>query len=179
VLAEEPSLALNPSSMAGVKHTSTLYRLGEELGWLSPDVLRAGTAPWVAGLADCKNDLPRDESDVLNCFLLALAIEVGDRGTQTLFEKCFDQIHNRILQSYLPWKANDILLPCLPQLNWRRNWDTGLRLRLCITNMYIQNRLDPKSFAVLLRDEKGRELLKETAKELEGGEPYARSIFRL
>jgi GTPase-associated protein 1, N-terminal domain type 1 len=179
VLAEEPSLALNPSSMAGVKHTSTLYRLGEELGWLSPDVLRAGTAPWVAGLTDCENDLPRDESDVLNCFLLALAIEVGDRGAQTLFEKCFDQIHNRILQSYLSWKANDILLPCLPQLNGRRNWDTGLRLRLCITNTYIQNRLDPKSFAILLRDEKGRELLKETAKELEGGEPYARSIFRL
>ena len=36
VLAEEPSLVLNPSSMTGVKHASTLYRLGEELGWLSP-----------------------------------------------------------------------------------------------------------------------------------------------
>jgi hypothetical protein len=178
VLAEEPSLALNPSSMAGVKHTSTLYRLGEELGWLSPAVLRAGTAPWVCGLADSKNDLPRDESDVLNCFLLALAIKVGDQGAQTLFEKCLEQIHNRILQSYLSWRANDILLPLLPELGWRRNWDTGLRLRLCVTNTYIQRHLDPKSFAVLLHDEKGRDLLKQTAKELDGGEPYARSIMR-
>jgi hypothetical protein len=178
VLSEDPSLALNPNSMAGVKHASTLYRLGEELNWLAPPVLRAGTAPWVAGLADAKNDLPRDESDVLNCFLLALAIEVGDLGAQTLFEKCFDQIHSRILQSYLSWRANDILLPHLPQLSWRRNWDTGLRLRLCVTKTYIKNHLDPKSFSALLRDEKGRELLKETANELEGGEPYARPIFR-
>jgi hypothetical protein len=178
VLAEEPSLALSPSSMAGVKHTSTLYRLGEELGWLAPDVLRAGTAPWVAGLADSKNDLPRDESDVLNCFLIALAIEVGDHGAQTLFEKCFDQIHNRILQSYLSWRANDILLPRLPHLNSRRNWDTGLRLRLGVTNAYIQNGLDPKSFASLSRDKKVRKLIEETAGELEGGEPYAGSIAR-
>jgi hypothetical protein len=177
ILAEDPSLVLNPSSMAGAKHTSTLYRLGEELGWLSSDVLRAGTAPWVAGLADSENDLPRDESDVLNCFLLALAIETGDHGAQTLFEKCFEQIHNRILQSYLSWRANDILMPRLPQLD-RRNWDTGLRLRLCVANTYIKNRLDPKSFGVLLHDKKGRELLKETAKELEGGELYARSILR-
>jgi hypothetical protein len=162
--------------MAGVQRTFTLYRIGEDLGWLAPNVLRAGTGPWVAGLAHAKNDLPRDESDILSSFLIALAIQVGDRGAQDLFEKCFDQIHDRILQSYLSWRANDILLPHLPNVGWRRNWDTGLRLRLGITHAYIRNRLDPTSFASLTRDKRGRELLVEAAKEIEGGGPYAASM---
>jgi hypothetical protein len=179
VLAHKPSLVLDPKVMAGIQRTSVLYRIGEDLGWLAPDVLRAGTGPWVAGLAHAKNDLPRDESDILGSFLIALAIQVGDRGAQDLFEKCFDQIHNRILQSYLPWRANDILLPRLPNVGWRRNWDTGLRLRLGIADAYIQNRLDPTSFASLTRDKRGRELLVEAAKELDGGGPYAGSIASL
>jgi hypothetical protein len=179
VLANYPSLVLNLKVMSGVRRTSTLYRIGEDFGWLAPEVLRAGTGPWVAGLADAKNDLSRDESDTLSSFLIALAIQVGDRGAQDLFEKCFDQIHNRILQSYLPWRASDILLPRLPNVGWRRNWDTGLRLRLGIAHAYIQNRLDPTSFASLTRDKRGRELLVEAAQELDGGGPYVGSIASL
>jgi hypothetical protein len=165
--------------MAGVQRTSTLYQIGEGLGWLAPAVLRAGTAPWIAGLVDAKNDLPQDESDVLNSFLIALAIQVGDRGAEDIFEECFDQIHDRILRSYLSWKANDILLPRLPNLGWRRNWDTGLRLRLAIAQAYIKNRLDPASFASLTQDNRVRRQLAEAAQELEGGGRYVGSIINL
>ncbi|MCK1384441.1 hypothetical protein IVB31_09215 [Bradyrhizobium sp. 21] len=176
ILVQRPSLVLDPKIMEGIERTSTLYRLGEYLGWLSPAVLQAGTKPWAAGLTNTTNDLQRDDSDTLGSFLIALAIQAGDRGAQEIFEKYFDQIHHRILQSYLPWRANDMLLPRLPNIGWRRNWDTGLRLRIAIANIYIRNRLDPASFASLTNDEKSRQLLVETARELDGGAPYAGSI---
>jgi hypothetical protein len=177
-MSRRPSLVLDPKITSGVRRTSTLYRIGEDLGWLAPDVLRASTAPWVAALIGARNDLSREEGDILGSFLIALAILSGDRGSQDIFEKCFDEIHKRILQSYLPWRASDILLPRLPSLSWRRNWDTGLRLRLGVANAYIRNQLDTDSFASLTRDKRAREMLADAAKELDGGERYAASIVR-
>jgi hypothetical protein len=176
-LADKPSLVLNPEIMARVQHTSTLYSLGDNFGWMAPEVLRAGTEPWAAGIAGAQNDLVRDDSDILGAFLIALAIQVGDHASQKLLERWFGQVHSRILDSYLPWRANTLLLPYLPDLGWRRNWDTGLRLRLIICQTYIQNRLDRTSFATLVQDRKGRELLASAAKEVDGGGPYAAAIL--
>ncbi|WP_315753458.1 MULTISPECIES: hypothetical protein [unclassified Bradyrhizobium] len=175
-LTDEPSLVLVPRTMASVKHSSTLYSLGEALGWLSADVLRAGTDPWLAGLGGATNDLSPDENDVLGSFLIALAMEVGGPGAQILFERFFMPIHDRIMRSYLPPKANDILVERLPNLGWRRNWDTGLRLRVGITYAYIRHHLDVRSFASLSHDKRVRELLAAVAQDLEGGGPYATSI---
>ncbi|TWA92613.1 hypothetical protein FBZ96_11083 [Bradyrhizobium stylosanthis] len=176
VLTRRPSLVLSAQVMEGIERTSTLYLLGDDLGWLSPAVVQAGTEPWVAALTNAKNDLSRDDGDILGSFLISLAIQPGGRGVQQIFEKYFDRIHDRILQSYLPWKANDLLLPRLPNVGWRRNWDTGFRLRLATAYAYIQNQLDPLSFASLTSDGKTRHLLAEAARELDGGWRYANSI---
>ena len=62
-LADEPSLVLNPEIMAKLRHTSTLYRLGDNLSWMAPKVIRAGTEPWAAGIAGAHDDLVPSHSD--------------------------------------------------------------------------------------------------------------------
>jgi hypothetical protein len=175
-LAGEPSLLLNSQTMAAVERTSTLYRLAEELRWITSDVVTAGCGPWLSGLAGAVEDLSSDENDILHSFFIALAIEAGGSGAQDLLERYFSPIHERILKWYLPWKANEILVERLPNLGWGKNWDTGLRLRLGVTQAYVRHGLDPGSFATLSRDKRVQESLKAAAKEVSGGRLYASAI---
>jgi hypothetical protein len=176
VLAAQPSLILTPNSMRENRRTSTLHLLASELGWISRDVIQAASDPWLAGLANAKNDLANDDYCVLQAFFVALAIETGGIGAQRLFESFFAPIHNRLLRSYLPWKADNIPIDHLPSAGWRNSWDIGLRLRLGVAPAYVRHRLDPQSFASLSNDRRVREMLRDAAEQVDGGSSYAKAV---
>jgi hypothetical protein len=151
------------------------------LDWLSPEVLKAGLNVWAAGFRLAKDDLTKDDYPTLAAFLVGLAIATGGDDAEFIFQKLFSFIHDRLMGSYLPWKASDILESCLPDLGWRRNWDLGLRFRLAVAQAYVRFQLDPQSFAALSDDPIVNDLLRDVASDLEGGQPYTHSLggFRL
>jgi hypothetical protein len=174
-LAARPDVLLTVETMRHVKRTSTLYRLAEALGWVKPDVLQAGPDPWISGLGDVETDISGDEWLMLLAFLIVIALGSEKDGSRHLLEMFFGVVHDRIMKSYLPWRARDMLTPFLPNLGWS-NWDLARRLRLATAECYVRNQFDPTSYGSLSDTKKGRRLLKEAAKETTGGRPYAAAL---
>jgi hypothetical protein len=175
-LVRRPSALLDPVVMGHVNHTSQLYGLADSLGWLTPQVIGAGTEPWIAALDDIDSDLPDDKRDTLNSFLIALALVSGSDGGRRILEKFFDAVHGQILKSRLPWRACDILAPILPDVGWIKEWDFGLRLRLAVARSYVDNRFDPASFARLSKSRKTRVMLAAAAAAVPDGKNLARAV---
>lgn len=173
---KEPHRLLNERTMFAVRRTSILYYLAEELKWISSITKRESCNPWLSGTANAAEDLGTDDTLVLNSFLVALALECGERSGQLLLERFFSSVHDRILNWYLPWKANDMLISRLPDLGWARNWDVAHRLRLGVALAYVRHSFDPDSFARLSDDGRVRDSLRSAAREIAGGGPYADSI---
>jgi hypothetical protein len=174
-LAGRPDLLLTVETMRHVKRTSTLYRLADALGWAQSEVLQAGPDPWISGLVDVETDISGDERLMLITFLIVIALCSRNDGSRQILEMFFAVLHDRIMRSYLPWRARDMLTPFLPDLGWS-NWDLARRLRLAVAGCYIGNQFDPKSYAALSDNKQGRKLLKEAAKEITGGRLYAAAL---
>jgi hypothetical protein len=174
-LIDRPKLLLQPSVMALVSRTSLLYELADGLGWLTPEVATAGTEPWISALVDISSDLADDQRDTLSSFLVALAMASGGDGGCRLLEGFFDAVHRQALNSRLPWRARNILLPLLPDLSWGQGWDFGLKLRLAVAAAYVRNAWPPESYAALTGGPKARALLADAALKLPGGHRYAKA----
>ncbi|MFD2675969.1 hypothetical protein [Camelimonas lactis] len=170
VLAGQPEVLLDPTAMSRVSKTSLFYELAETLGWLTPEVIRAGILPWMAAISDIANDLNEDRSAVLQSFLVALALMSGSDSGRRVLEEFFHEVHERIMGSSLPLRARDMLLPMLPDAGWYKNWDLGARLRLAIATAYVEYNYPPKSYAMLGRTRKSRLLLADAAGSVRGGE---------
>ncbi len=56
-LLRRPETLLDPVVMIRITRTSLLHELADALGWLTPDVVAAGTEPWIAALLDIRSDL--------------------------------------------------------------------------------------------------------------------------
>jgi hypothetical protein len=174
-LASRPDVLLTVETMRHVKRSSTLYQLADALGWVEPEVLRAGPDPWISGLGDIESDISGDERPMLITFLTIIALCSDSDGSRRILEMYFATLHEQIIRSYLPWRARDMLIPFLPDLSGN-NWDLERRLRLAVARCYVRNHFDPKSYAALSDNKKGRGLLKEAARELTGGWPYATAL---
>ncbi len=172
-LTRRPRVLLQPNVMGLVSRTSLLYQLADALGWLTPVVASAGTAPWLAALINVSNDLPEEQEDMLYCFLVALALVSGGDSSLRVIEMFFDVLHGRVLKSRLSWHARNILLPQLPDLGWMRDWDLGRRLRMAVAAAYVRYEWSPQSYAALTGDRNVRAMLADAASDVPGGQPYA------
>ncbi len=170
-----PAVLLDPVVMGQITRKSLLYDLAEALGWLTPEVAAAGTEPWIAALVNIANDLSDDRRDTLHAFLVALALASGGDGGRRVLEKLFNDVHDQLLKSRLPWRAREILSPFLPDLGWAGGWDFGLRLRLAVAAAYVLNGYAPESYGALARGLKARTMLADAAAEVPGGKPFARA----
>lgn len=175
-LVRRPRILLNPTVMGKIGRTSLLYEIADALGWLTPEVVSAGSDPWVAALVNVKSDLPDDRRDILRAFLVALGIATGGEGGRQVLEKFFDTVHEQELKSGLPWRARDILLPVLADVSWGKGWDYGLRLRLAVAAAYVRNGYPPESYAALSRGRKARAMMADAANDVPGGRPYAKAV---
>ena len=139
-------------------------------------MIQCGLEPWTAGLADAQDDLGQWDRDRLECFLFALALTAGGPQAQQVFERSFGYLHDRIVNSYLPWQAMHMLESRLPSLGWMRDWDKALKLRLAVTQAYVRLDLDAHSFGRLLRDKKERKMLRRAAEEVDGADRLAQAL---
>lgn len=171
-LIRRPEVLLRSEIMGSLSQSSSLFKLAESLGWLSSAVIAGGVSPWTSALKKVLNDLQSEQEDVLNSFLIALALESGGADGCEVVELLFDKIHRKILKSKLPSAARDILLPLLPELGWISSWDFGRRFRLAIAGAYVRYQWSTNSYAVLSSEWKVREMLASAALDISGGKQY-------
>lgn len=175
-LAHRPKvLLLQPEVMDSVSRMSQLYEFAEKLGWLTSEVTAAGTTPWIGALARASNDLPEEKEDTFFCFLIALALTSGGDGGLYVLERFFDGMHGKMLKSRLSLRAQQTLLPLLPDLGWIRGWDLALRFRMAVAATYVRYQWPPKSYATLVDNRKIRAMLADAASDVTGGERYAKA----
>jgi hypothetical protein len=168
---------LDPAVMQTIRRTSVLVALAEALGWLSDEVLAHGIGPWMAGLANARDDLTETGRDHLEAFLFALALSVGGDQTQDVFERSFGYLHGKTTHSNLSWTALLLLQPRLPSAGIFRDWDNSLKLRLAVAQAYVRFDLDPESFGRLVQDKRERSMLRRTAEEVPGGQRFADTLL--
>ena len=176
-LVRRPRVLLDVSVMGGIQRAGLLYEIADALGWLTPEVISAGSDPWMAALSYMETDLPDDRRDILHAFLVALGIATGGDGGRQLLERFFDGVHEQELKARLPWRARDILLPVLAEVSWGKGWDYALRLRLAVAAAYVQNGYPLESYAALSSRRKVRAMLSDAAADVPGGRPYAMATF--
>lgn len=159
--------------MSLVSRTCQLYAIAELFDWrMSKNVVDAADF-WNMAFSQSVDDLPAQRSDILNCFLIKIALVGGGHGGMVLAEKLFEVIHDQLLRSRLPDSARDILRDLLPDIGWIRAWDVALRFRLAIASAYVRFDWSPLSYAKLSITRKGREMLAEAASTVPGGDSYA------
>jgi len=143
------------------------------LGWLSPEVLKAGCAPWVGAIAKLNPNLPSKKEESIAAFLTALALHTGHGSGLSVIERFFDTLHSKIIDTDLSQKTADFLLPHLASVGFFKGWDLGLRLRLSIVNAYVRYNWPRNSFLNLSHKKKTRIMLAEAASETAEGDYYA------
>ena len=176
-LVRRPRILLDATIMGRIRRTSLLYEIANALGWLTPEVVSAGSDPWLAALVNVEGDLPDDRRDILRAFLVALGIAAGGEGSRQILERFFEPVHEQELKFRLPWRARDILLPVLADVGWGMGWDYGLRLRLAVAAAYVRNDYPVESYAALSDRRKVRAMLSDAAADVPGGEPYAKAVI--
>lgn len=175
-LRSHSNTLLDPEILGAIEFTSVIFDVAEMVGWLSERVIAKGLNPWIAALKDVREDLPEEKRAILLAFLLSISIMSPNEYTKKFIETFFEYIHEKILQSSLPWFARDLLSPILADVGWLKSWDIGLRIRLSISGFYIENRYPPESFARLFKQRKAREMLADAAASVPGGKKYAHAI---
>jgi hypothetical protein len=143
------------------------------LGWLSPEVLKAGCDPWANAIAELNPNLLSKKEEHLAAFFTALALHTGKQSGLSVVERFFDTLHSKIMNSDLNQKTVDFLLPHLASVGFFKGWDLGLRLRLSIVGAYVKYNWPRNSFLNLSHKKKTRIMLAEAATETDEGHYYA------
>ena len=143
------------------------------LGWLSPEVLKAGCAPWVSAIATLNKNLPSKKEESIAAFFTVLALHTGHSSGLSFIERFFDTLHSRIIDSDLSQKTVDFLLPHLASVGFFKGWDLGLKFRLSIVDAYVRYNWPRNSFLNLSHRKKTRIMLAEAASETAEGDYYA------
>ncbi len=176
-LVRNPRVLLESKVMERIGRLSTLYEFAERLGWLSDSVIAAGAEPWCAALDnDPREDLSEEKLEMLEAFFIGLALVSGREGGRSLLERYLAKVHELVMKSRLPWRAMNILTPCLPDIGWIRAWDYGLRLRMAVASVYVRWEYPVDSYANLLQGKRMRSLLADAARQIDGGENLARAV---
>ncbi len=137
-----------------------------------PTALQRSSSEWAEKLARCLPDLEGASRQRLLAFMLAIALARPKPGCETIFETCFEAVHEDIAVSRLPYDAFNALAEYLPQLYYRDQWDTCLRLRLAVVSTYVREGLSLKSFGKLSRDPTIQGWLIDLAKNTSSGRQY-------
>lgn len=178
-LVKHPDVLLDPVVMRHIETTSFLYEIADRIGWLNAAVFRAGAGPWTSALANARHNLSGDKREILEAFLLSVALRCGGDDGRSILERYFDNVHNTVLEGRLPWRALNILSPCLPNVGWIRGWDFGLRLRLAVAACYVRFCYPPDSYASLSERSTVRHMLADAATEIGGAENLVLAARRL
>jgi hypothetical protein len=171
-LERNSDLLLNKGIVEKARSTRFLAELSNILGYDSLDVLKIGPKPWITALKTAEDNICGHERQTFLSFLLALAIRYPAPGSELIFERAFEVVHNDIWNSRLSWEGLSILRRHLPDIGWLASWDNCKRLRIAVVSAYINGNLDPRSFYRLTNDPSLQNRLTDLAMETKKGRRF-------
>jgi hypothetical protein len=152
--------------------TSGLHRLARAFGYREKDLRVAGAKPWTDALGRVTDDLHEPERAVFEAFLLALALDLRQPGTEALLEYSFDAIHRLLANDRLPGEAMAIVAGYLPNVMPWEQWDRCFRLRLAVVSAYVEGGLDRGSFERLSDERNVMRRLRQLADQTDNGSTF-------
>lgn len=170
------SSLLNSGIIENARSTRFLSELSNILEYDSFEVLKVGPTPWITALRVANDDVCGHERQTFLGFLLALAIKHPVTGSELIFERAFEVVHNDIWNSHFSWDGLSILRRHLPDIGWLGNWDNCKRLRTAVVSSYLNGNLDPMSFYRLTNDPNLWDRLKDSASETKKGQRFLKRI---
>ena len=167
---------LNEGVVENARSTRFLAGLSDILGYDSPEVLSFGPKPWINALQTAVDDVYGHERQTFLAFLLALVIRFPVTGSELIFERAFEVVHNDIWNSCLSTVGLSILRRHLPDIGWLASWDNCKRLRIAVVSAYVDENLDPMSFRRLTTNQSLLNRLIDLASETKRGRQYIKRI---
>jgi hypothetical protein len=110
----------------------------------SPEVRRAGAAPWLRATATLESALDEPGYEDLMAFLLALALSDQGTGAAELAVRAFDPVDRALAAQRLSAAAWERLARELPSMPWWREWDRPERLRRGFVERCVRHRWPPE-----------------------------------
>ena len=144
VLESRPSQVLSWLLSTEAPGLAALAAAASVLDPGSPEVRRAGAAPWLRAIATLESTLDEPGYEDLMAFLLALAL--GDQGTGAaeLAVRAFDPVDRALAGQRLSAAAWERLARELPSMPWWREWDRPERLRRGFVERCVRHRWPPE-----------------------------------
>lgn len=176
-VSTQSSIILHGGYIERSRTTSALAFMASMLGYDQPEILEAGSMPWVTGLKNAKDDIDGAGRQRLLVFLLKLALHKPVSGCEPLFEIAFDAVHSYLKYSQLDWEQTSQLQQYLPNLNWFKNWDNCLRLKTGIVDAYAKCNLNPMSFKRLTTNANLYDELIELADDSKAGRKFLKQLI--
>lgn len=171
-LFKRSSLLLHGNVLDSASTSDAIFECIDGLGGLSPQVLKAGCAPWLKSLDTLNPNLLSKKEELIAAYFTVLALQTGQKSGLSVIERFFDILHSKLIESDLNQQTVDFLLPHLASVGFFKGWDLGLRLRLSIVNAYVRFKWPRSSFLNLTHRKKTKKMLAEAASETDEGNYY-------
>ena len=156
-----------------ISRTSTLEALSRVI---LPDFVpnHSGDDPWLIALG--RTEGSGQQSLYLSSFLLARAFGRRTRNSADLVRIAFDKVYAATERSVLPDDAWRLLDDRLYQSFFWSNWDRCARIRRTTVDLFVDKRLDQRSFLQITSRDDVFELLVAIAAGSHSGQKYLNSV---
>lgn len=150
---EHPELLLAAIGTGIVRDIKTLERIASLVSYRETGTGH-DTDEWGCALDAVRNLNNADAgSSSFYSYLLARALSGASPEPRKLILASFDHVHAAILRSRLEDDTWKVLKQELPEVSFWNEWDKGYRLRIGVVKSIIENKLSPKDFMDVTRDE--------------------------
>lgn len=177
LIATDPAVFLHSGILETASTTRVLAAFAAILGYDRPEVLSAGPLPWARALRAAWDNVEGRDRQIFLAFLLAAALSQPVPGSESLFEKAFEPVDKDLAHWQFSSEAKAILSRHLPDLDWWRQWDTCLGLRVAVVTAYVDGDLEVDSFRRLTLDTHLFEQLVALASETDRGQRYLQRMI--
>ncbi|WP_157404858.1 GAP1-N1 domain-containing protein [Pseudomonas putida] len=172
-LFKRSSLLLHGNVLESASTSDAIFECINGLGWLSPEVLKAGCTPWMKSIDTLNPNLLSKKEELIAAYFTVLALQTGQNSGLSIIERFFDILHSKLIDSDLNKQTVEFLLPHLTNVSFFKGWDLGLRLRLSVVDAYVRFNWPRNSFLNLTPRKKTRKMLAEAASDTTEGNYYA------
>jgi hypothetical protein len=148
---------------------------------LPPDAVpnEHGEDPWLIAHRNAEGSINDADASHVAAYLLSRALGKQSQSPGELAQLSFESVHVAVANDQLPDEGWRLLESRLPDSPYWYVWDRCYRLRVGVTDLFIDRDLAPGVFAKLCANDSLFSLLSKEAAESSRGRKYLRRVRRL
>ncbi|MFL6388907.1 MAG: hypothetical protein ACJ71U_15605 [Terriglobales bacterium] len=119
------------------KSTSTIAAIAHIVAPSSSQIAKYDSSVWLHAFHKLHGSHHDEETDYMSAFLLALALLNAPPDPLELLAVSFERVYRLAEKEKLKDDAWFILMPFVPELSWRKNWDKCERMRRALVSAFM------------------------------------------